>query len=285
MSVNQDYIVENGIPVSPVVKMKLASGGTLNLLDFFYPVGTYYETSDSDFDPNTTWGGTWVQDSKGKVLVGRSDTGVFSSNNDTVGNESISILESNLPSHTHSYDKVDENTDDTKLTIAQLPSHNHTVEPHNHSLDPHTHTYEKSNSVTEEHILTVDEMPTHYHGDAVGWGDNDFSANVWVSRSFTEDYAATYTFFVDRSTERNRTNVNGNSQPHSHNITLTTTDTSSSSGTTQNSLEINSGKTGSGNGHNHPISTTSTNSGSTGDGNKLDIIQPSKVCIRWHRTA
>ena len=25
----------------------------------FYPVGSYYETSDVTFDPNTVWGGTW----------------------------------------------------------------------------------------------------------------------------------------------------------------------------------------------------------------------------------
>ena len=30
------------------------------ILDLFYPVGSYYETSDSTFDPNVTWGGTWV---------------------------------------------------------------------------------------------------------------------------------------------------------------------------------------------------------------------------------
>lgn len=29
------------------------------LIDLFYPVGSYYETSDTDFDPNKKWGGTW----------------------------------------------------------------------------------------------------------------------------------------------------------------------------------------------------------------------------------
>ena len=28
----------------------------------FYPIGSIYETSDSTFDPNVTWGGTWVLD-------------------------------------------------------------------------------------------------------------------------------------------------------------------------------------------------------------------------------
>ena len=33
--------------------------GTLaltGLLNLFYPVGSYYETSDTNFDPNTKWG-------------------------------------------------------------------------------------------------------------------------------------------------------------------------------------------------------------------------------------
>lgn len=34
--------------------------GTLtSIFDIFYPVGSYYETSDSTFDPNTSLGGTW----------------------------------------------------------------------------------------------------------------------------------------------------------------------------------------------------------------------------------
>lgn len=28
-----------------------------------HPVGSYYETSDEDFNPNTAWGGTWSKES------------------------------------------------------------------------------------------------------------------------------------------------------------------------------------------------------------------------------
>lgn len=42
---------------------------TLVLLDVFYPVGSYYETSDTSFDPNVSWGGTWVEDTAGRVLI------------------------------------------------------------------------------------------------------------------------------------------------------------------------------------------------------------------------
>lgn len=30
----------------------------MNLLDVFYPIGCYFETSNSSFDPNESWGGT-----------------------------------------------------------------------------------------------------------------------------------------------------------------------------------------------------------------------------------
>lgn len=35
----------------------------------YYPVGSYYETSDTTFDPNTAWGGTWYLETEGQVHV------------------------------------------------------------------------------------------------------------------------------------------------------------------------------------------------------------------------
>lgn len=43
--------------------------GMTDILDIFYPVGSYYETSDTTFDPNTSWGGTWVLETGGQVHV------------------------------------------------------------------------------------------------------------------------------------------------------------------------------------------------------------------------
>ena len=39
------------------------------MLDMFYPVGSYYETSDADFDPNVEWGGEWSLEGAGKFHV------------------------------------------------------------------------------------------------------------------------------------------------------------------------------------------------------------------------
>lgn len=39
------------------------------LIDLVYPVGSYYETSNSNFNPNESWGGTWNKtDSMGVLL-------------------------------------------------------------------------------------------------------------------------------------------------------------------------------------------------------------------------
>ena len=43
------------------------------LIDMFYPVGSYYETSDADFDPNEAWGGTWELEAEGQVHVSAGD--------------------------------------------------------------------------------------------------------------------------------------------------------------------------------------------------------------------
>ena len=59
---------------------------TQRMLNLFYPVGSYYETSDTTFDPNTAWGGTWVEDTAGRILVSQ-DTGTFTTVGDTGGSE------------------------------------------------------------------------------------------------------------------------------------------------------------------------------------------------------
>lgn len=40
-----------------------------SIIDIIYPIGTYYETSDDNFNPNVTWTGTWKLDSQGLVTV------------------------------------------------------------------------------------------------------------------------------------------------------------------------------------------------------------------------
>lgn len=109
------------------------------LIDFFRPVGSYYETSlpstptsghsyeddnltnaeiadcgNSWFDPRIVWGGTWVKDSAGRVTVAidTSNTAL-----DTIG-ETGGNTDAIIPYHNHGF---------TNPTIASSGAHVHTL--------------------------------------------------------------------------------------------------------------------------------------------------------------
>lgn len=83
--------------------------GTFDPLNMFYPVGSYYETSDADFDPNTAWGGTWVLETAGQVHIS-AGTGY------TIGATGGSTTKSYTPQGS-----VQNHT----LTVNEMPSHTH----------------------------------------------------------------------------------------------------------------------------------------------------------------
>lgn len=68
------------------------------LFDFIHPVGSYYETSDTTFDPNVTWGGTWSLETEGLVHIG---AGSNYSVGDTGGESEHTLTTNEMPSHTH----------------------------------------------------------------------------------------------------------------------------------------------------------------------------------------
>lgn len=74
-----------------------------SIIDIFYPVGSYYETSDTTFDPNVSWGGTWAEDTAGRVLVAK-DTGTFTTVGDTGGEETHTLTTTEMPAHNHALD-------------------------------------------------------------------------------------------------------------------------------------------------------------------------------------
>ena len=65
-----------------------------NIMDILHPVGEVYITTSSTFNPNTSFGGTWVQ------LTGNEYLRIMSGNMSQTGG-SYSITEANLPSHSH----------------------------------------------------------------------------------------------------------------------------------------------------------------------------------------
>lgn len=95
-----------------------------DVLNTFYPVGSYYETSDASFDPNTAWGGIWELETAGQVHVS-SGTGYTVSGaltNTTDGGEATHVLtasETGIRNHTHTYS--DYNTTYTLKTTNRKP--------------------------------------------------------------------------------------------------------------------------------------------------------------------
>lgn len=74
------------------------------LLNVFHPIGEYFETSDVNFDPNVSWGGTWVLDNDGTVLVSKSNNDGSKFNNlvgKIIGEENHILTADELAEHAH----------------------------------------------------------------------------------------------------------------------------------------------------------------------------------------
>lgn len=92
----------------------------LDILDTFYPIGSYYETSDSSFDPNISWGGLWILELEGQTHVSGSINGEYTVRvgwNESNGGESRVKLQS--------YESGQK-----ALTISSSGGHKHTVTAH-----------------------------------------------------------------------------------------------------------------------------------------------------------
>lgn len=95
------------------VKPKYVASEISGLIDMFYPVGSYYETSDTSFDPNNAWGGVWSLETAGQVHVSAgtgyavgSTGGNATKSYTPAGSVSVSVanhtlVESEIPKHTH----------------------------------------------------------------------------------------------------------------------------------------------------------------------------------------
>lgn len=95
---------EDYIPIVDNSEKETKKANISALLDLFYPVGSYYETSDANFNPNESWGGTWNLDNDGTALVSKSlETGsLFNADLGTVvGEEKHLLTIEEMPNHNH----------------------------------------------------------------------------------------------------------------------------------------------------------------------------------------
>ena len=71
-------------------------------IDFFYPIGTYYTTGHSSFNPNAAWGGTWELEIVGQVHVSASKTGSYRVSGALTNTSDGGYTDQVLVAHTHS---------------------------------------------------------------------------------------------------------------------------------------------------------------------------------------
>lgn len=82
------------------------SDNTLSgMLDWFYPIGTIYETTSTDLDTTTKmgnhFGGTWEAYGSGRVLVAKSADTEFDTIGETGGAKTHTLSTAEMPSHSH----------------------------------------------------------------------------------------------------------------------------------------------------------------------------------------
>lgn len=85
------------------------SGGAIEVLSpeikksialLAYPVGSYYYTSNTSFNPQTAWGGKWEKLQDGRVLIANSSSHAVGS---VGGSETVTLTEAQMPKHIHSH--------------------------------------------------------------------------------------------------------------------------------------------------------------------------------------
>lgn len=69
-----------------------------------HPVGTYYWTSSTSFNPNTAWGGTWVRIQDGRCLISDCSAKQYitaKTVGGTGGTETVTLTKNQMPKHDH----------------------------------------------------------------------------------------------------------------------------------------------------------------------------------------
>lgn len=93
-SVNGNVPDANGNITVPTTDTDTIKSTVLNI---FFPVGSVYMSADTAFDPNTSWGGTWVK-VENRFLLGSSESKAIGT---TGGEETHTLTVDETPEHHH----------------------------------------------------------------------------------------------------------------------------------------------------------------------------------------
>ena len=157
INVNADIPEKNKVTANDMNEIKDALNTLIipKLLNIFYPIGSYYETSDTSFDPNTSMGGTWELETDGTVLVSKSNT---------TGSKFNASIGSVVGEETHT------------LTVAELAEHNHGKTPTDIAIPKLEWT------TTAANLYTLNNEQGYPIGELVAAGGNQPHNNVQPSK-------------------------------------------------------------------------------------------------------
>lgn len=110
------HIVKVIIPNNQASQMYISAEGSPLI---YYPVGSYYETSDSTFNPNNAWGGTWVLETEGQVHISGSVNGTYTITGAPTDTSDGGSKDAIIPYHNHG-------TAITQPTFT-YPNHTHNI--------------------------------------------------------------------------------------------------------------------------------------------------------------
>ena len=169
------------------------------LIDIIYPVGSYYETTNANFNPNTAWAGTtWQRITDGRVLIaGGGDY--------TVG--------SNYGEKTH------------KITTAEMPTHSHSASTANNGA--HTHTRGTMN--------IKGSAPTDVAANSGYSGAMYYGGEISALGASDEDYRA---WKISFDASRNWTGETSSNGAHNHTVTIGNTGSSTAMSLVQPSKAV-----------------------------------------------
>lgn len=121
-----DDIVNDTVPsmINSLVPPMINSLVPSLVLDLIYPVGIYYWTSDANFNPNSSFNGTWRKMDEGITLVSAGTTYYTVDPNDSPtadgGEATVTLTEDEMPSHTHSFQYAQYNRGTGNATTSAL---------------------------------------------------------------------------------------------------------------------------------------------------------------------
>ena len=147
----------------------------LELIDLFYPIGSYYETSDILFDPNTAWGGTWVLEAEGQVHIsaGTNYTIAGALTNTTDGGSADAIV----PYHNHSVEAFNTPSGGTHTHAVKYRNDNTATGGKDRLGESGSYTGERDAAATTTGSSHSHQIPAH---DTlyVGTEGNEVGANL-----------------------------------------------------------------------------------------------------------